>query len=1062
MDLVNSTKSAASIPIVPGHELLYRIGRGAYGEVWLARNDFQKLRAVKIVRRDAFEDPRPFERELQGLQRVEPISRSHDGLVDILQVGRSSDDSWFFYVMELADPAATNSPADGAASGIESFVTAPEDCTLPRYVPRTLRSELRARGHLPVREVLDLCIPIMDALEFLHERELVHRDVKPSNIVFVGGHPKLADIGLVTTFDEARSLVRTEGYSPLEGAGTASADLYSLGVTAYELATGKSTHDVSELPTDLKERPDRTDYLELQEIIFRACAMDPALRYPSAAAMRRDVLRLIGGDSLRQLRISEEATRAVEMRAKRFLRVAMSMGIVTLVALLVAAAIVTIQQRRLELIQERVRNAQALADAERFRSALQEIRLARSEVRIEGWRDHDWSLVKEAARLRPNNEAREAAMGTFIGMDVQLVRRFANFSVGAMTFDATGDRLAMAGLTNGVRIWNRVSGDFETCIRIGTGPVGFDESGNPVQMTCAGPGEFELWDLIRREVSHRFKINDSRQPGEWPDWVGTPMALSFDARRLAGTACFPEEQGRCLVWDVRTGRTLVTDERKVFALAFSPDGSLFAAGDNNGTIFVWSVLDGKRLADLPGKGLSLRSLVFHRDPHKDSMGRSGWLLAAGDEGGIVQVWDVTGRQIRNRIVASPFHVYALAFNADGTLLASTGRGLIRLWDLASSKCLISMGVQNAYTCLAFSPDDRHLAAASRDAFGVTGQVELYAIDSGMSVRLFRGLDNYLTAVAMSPDGRRIAALGSDWRVAVWDAQDGRLLNLWNGPRGEIGVDGRIAFNSDGRFLVAGPQTGIPGRATAWNCETGQQLGNWEFEDTSALVFDDEGRLIRFALQSKGRHLASADGEYLLSRSVPFEGGGSRAIGSLTLPPLSRIRLLAIQGGRRVIVDGDTDLKGIASQDVWMLDGETGREVWRLPVALRRTGQGTVKVDAAEKWLLAIDDYVLSVETGQSIGRTSTPFAALSPSRDWMAWFHGGHDLEGAWRLRRTGNGDIIPAFSNAPRDGRVCMPMFSRDGRSVAIGRADGIVMLCNVEEISRRLGEIGLGWPVK
>ena len=87
-------------PGIPDHELLRRIGSGSYGEVWLARNALGAYRAVKIVYRKSFEDSRPFEREFNGIQKFEPISRSHEGLVDILQAGRH--ENYFYYVMELA------------------------------------------------------------------------------------------------------------------------------------------------------------------------------------------------------------------------------------------------------------------------------------------------------------------------------------------------------------------------------------------------------------------------------------------------------------------------------------------------------------------------------------------------------------------------------------------------------------------------------------------------------------------------------------------------------------------------------------------------------------------------------------------------------------------------------------------------------------------------------------------------------------------------------------------------------------------------------------------------
>jgi hypothetical protein len=69
--------------------LIERIGSGGYGEVWLCRNALGSLRAVKIVRRSEFDDHRPYDREFDGIRRFEPISRTHEGFVDILQLGRN-------------------------------------------------------------------------------------------------------------------------------------------------------------------------------------------------------------------------------------------------------------------------------------------------------------------------------------------------------------------------------------------------------------------------------------------------------------------------------------------------------------------------------------------------------------------------------------------------------------------------------------------------------------------------------------------------------------------------------------------------------------------------------------------------------------------------------------------------------------------------------------------------------------------------------------------------------------------------------------------------------------
>src|SRR5712672_1998570 len=90
-------------PAIPDHELIRLIGRGSYGQVWLAKNAVGTLRAVKIVYRQTFEKEEHFEREFKGLQKFEPISRSHNGFVDILQLGRNDGADYFYYIMELAD-----------------------------------------------------------------------------------------------------------------------------------------------------------------------------------------------------------------------------------------------------------------------------------------------------------------------------------------------------------------------------------------------------------------------------------------------------------------------------------------------------------------------------------------------------------------------------------------------------------------------------------------------------------------------------------------------------------------------------------------------------------------------------------------------------------------------------------------------------------------------------------------------------------------------------------------------------------------------------------------------
>jgi len=263
-------------PTIPGHQLLRFIGHGAYGEVWLARDEIGAFHAVKIVHKKTFADRGPFEREYRGILQYTPISRTHHALVHILNVGRENAAGYFFYVMELAD-----------------CVYSGRNIIPETYCARTLAHDLDTRGRLSVRECLNVGIELTEGLRFLHGKQLVHRDIKPANIIFVNGVAKLADAGLVTHVAEAKRDVKdlgTHGFVPPEGPGTISADVYSLGKVLCEASVGPVATQAASLAS--LDEAEQDALLQLNEVLFKACHEELASRYQSVDEMQADLMQL--------------------------------------------------------------------------------------------------------------------------------------------------------------------------------------------------------------------------------------------------------------------------------------------------------------------------------------------------------------------------------------------------------------------------------------------------------------------------------------------------------------------------------------------------------------------------------------------------------------------------------------------------------------------------------------------------------------------------------------------------------------------------------------------------
>jgi len=302
MSFVNpSTASDRDRPRIHDHETLRLIGRGAYGEVWLARSVTGVLRAVKVVWRSDYDYVEAFEREFEAIKRYEPVSRKHPSLVPVLQVGRNDEAGFYYYIMELADD-----------------VDRGRDIDPKTYQPLTLSARMRKVKRLKAVECLQHGQSVAEGLHFMHQNGLIHRDIKPSNLVFIDGICRLADIGLVALLGQ-RSFVGTEGFVAPEGPGTAESDVFSLGMVLYEASTGKDRLDFPELPAADETGEGLAQWRLLHQVVCRACAQHARDRFTSAQEMS----------------LALRGERVPDRRAKR-----MKMGVLVAAALLSLASVV--------------------------------------------------------------------------------------------------------------------------------------------------------------------------------------------------------------------------------------------------------------------------------------------------------------------------------------------------------------------------------------------------------------------------------------------------------------------------------------------------------------------------------------------------------------------------------------------------------------------------------------------------------------------------------------------------------------------------------------------------
>lgn len=271
---------APTLPLlIPGFDLVQRLSVGRQGDVWLGRASSGRWRAVHLVFRDRFADETGFERAWAGVQIAEGFSAAHPNLAQVLRSGRSEDDGCFYYVVELADDLNQGDSVD------------------PRlYALWTLREELSLHPALSVDRCRTVARDLALALMHLHELGLVHGNVTPSTITFVGGVPKLGNFESLSLSGSPRIRRDVLHNTPLRISGRPEADLHALGLVLFEMIWGSAERrHFPRLPAHPSEFPECLDRLRLYEALARACDPESRARYSCGQEMYDQLNRLQRG-----------------------------------------------------------------------------------------------------------------------------------------------------------------------------------------------------------------------------------------------------------------------------------------------------------------------------------------------------------------------------------------------------------------------------------------------------------------------------------------------------------------------------------------------------------------------------------------------------------------------------------------------------------------------------------------------------------------------------------------------------------------------------------------------
>jgi WD40 repeat protein len=919
------------------YELLEEIARGGMGVVFKARQvSLNRVVALKMILSGHLAGPEDVERFRTEAEAAANLD--HPGIVPVYEVG--CHDGQHFYSMGFVDG-------------------------------RSLAKAL-VDGPLKPRRAAELVRAIAEAMAYAHQRGVVHRDLKPGNVLLDGsGHPRVTDFGLAKCSQRDSQLtgtgqvLGTPSYMPPEQAASRLAeigplsDVYALGAILYTVLVGRPPFQAASAMETLKQVLEQEPVpprqlnaqipRDLETICLKCLRKEPAKRYASAQALADDL-----GRHLRDEPIVARPVGALERgwrwcKRNRGLAIGMTTAAVSLLVAFVLAIAFGVREKwysaKLEKEQSATLAALGLADENLRRSHRETSQLALTQgLRLcdeenEGHKGLLWLVRALDFAIRAGDADLERVIRHNLGEWSRLVPRLAYSlphpdQVRGVAVRPDGLVIATACDDGRVRFWDAATGSpLPGQLEVGGAitVIKFSPSGQYLATGCLN-GQGRIWNLadgqpIGQVLRHGGEIHD--------------LDFSPDGSLLLTGS----HDNAARLWDALTGapRGTLPHASWVMGVAFHPRGDTFVTVSFHSYFQVWETST-RRL---------LRTVAHNQSGSQARFSSDGqWLALALTRG--VGIWNATTYSRANH-VPQPTNSGAV-FSPDAlSLLVYSRGGKARVWH-------------NSFPPRPVSPTLLHQGELFDGAFLNHGQAVVTA--NGGNVARVWALARPKTprlvlahpacmAVAFSPDGSTLASGDTDYRLVIfWDTTTGRPL------RDPLPHPTRVlslAFSPDGKLLLVGadPTTHL------WNVATGKP---------HAPPMSHAQSVWRVAFTPDGKFFAGGAWSPLIRVGETQSG---RATG-VEVKHGERAQSIAFSGDGRRLFTGASN----GSVQVW--DRDTGRPLGK-PVFLHREAVSDLRLTPDGKRLLTgSNDGSAHLWDAETFASLSPPFAqqgAVSAAMD---------------------------------------------------------------------------------